>query len=110
MSTKIIKRNYDIFGDFIYRNFNDAIDNDIFINILKNANVSPVFEKVERTVTRITDLSVLYQTCFKYLKDVSTEKCRNIVMIYYSSTSLVSEKFLTYKIVWHPWQRNGLKL
>lgn len=53
MSTNIIKRNSDIFGDFIYRNFNDTIDNDIFPQVLKKANVSQVFKKEARNCTEL---------------------------------------------------------
>ena len=37
--TKVIKSNSDIFGDFTYQNFNDAIENNMFPKSLKNANV-----------------------------------------------------------------------
>ena len=51
--TKIIKDNCDIFGDFIYQNINDTVDNDIFPNVLKNANVFPVFKKGSRTCENV---------------------------------------------------------
>ena len=68
--TKIIKNNSDIFGDFIYQNFNEAIDTDIFPNVLKNANVSPVFKKGSRTcetnyrpVSILSNISKIYERC-----------------------------------------------
>ena len=68
--TKIIKNNSDIFGDFIYQNFNDAVDTDIFPNVLKNANVSPVFKKGSRTcetnyrpVSILPNISKIYERC-----------------------------------------------
>ena len=68
--TKIIKNNSDIFGYFIYQNFNDAVDTDIFPNVLKNANVSPVFKKGSRTcetnyrpVGILLNISKIYERC-----------------------------------------------
>ena len=68
--TKIIKGNSDIFWDLIYQNFSDAIDNDIFSKILKNANVSPVFKKGPRNcetnyrpVSILPNISKTYQRC-----------------------------------------------
>ena len=68
--TKIIKNNSDIFGDFTYQNFNHAVDTDIFPNVLKNANVSPVFKKESRTcetnyrpVSILPNISKIYERC-----------------------------------------------
>ena len=53
----------DIFGDFIYQNFNDATENDMFLKILKNANVSPVFKKGSRNCkTNYRPVSILPNT------------------------------------------------
>ena len=84
VSTKIIKNNSDIFGDFIYQNFNDAIENDMFPKILKNANVSPVFKKGSRNC-----------------ETNQTNKSQNFLMKYYLSTNAVSEKALAHSTVWH---------
>ena len=72
--TKIIKSNSDIFGEFIYQNFNDAIENDMFPKILENANVSPVFKRDRGTVKQITDLLVFCQIHLRYMKDLFTNK------------------------------------
>ena len=68
--TKIIKGNSDIFGNFTYQNFNDAINNDVFFKILKNANVSPVFKKGVRNcetnyrpASILPNISKIYERC-----------------------------------------------
>ena len=43
--TKIIKENYDIFGDFIFENYNNCVSNSIFPNSLRNAIIKPVHKK-----------------------------------------------------------------
>ena len=40
--TKLIKENSDIFGDFIFRNYNNCVCYSIFPNSLKNAIITPV--------------------------------------------------------------------
>ena len=40
--------NSDIFADFLYQNFNDAIATSVFPQNLKNANITPVFKKGHR--------------------------------------------------------------
>ena len=48
--TKIIKANSDIISEIIYNNFNSiVIDNCIFPDHLKTANVTPIFKKDSRT-------------------------------------------------------------
>ena len=68
--TKIIKSNSDIFGDFIYQNFNDAIENDMFPKILKNANVSPVFKKGSRNCETNYRRCIVPLINFGFLYDV----------------------------------------
>ena len=55
------------FEDFIYQNFNDAIDSDSFFKVLKYTNVSSVFKKEARNcetnykpVSMIPDISKIY--------------------------------------------------
>ena len=67
--TKIIKANSDIISEIIYNNFNsNVIDNCIFPDHLKTANVTPIFKKDSRTdkkkyrpVSILPNLSKLYE-------------------------------------------------
>ena len=43
--TKIIKKNSDIFGRFIFGNYNNCLSYSIFPNSLKNAIITPVHKK-----------------------------------------------------------------
>ena len=56
---KIIKANSDIFSEFIMHNFNEGISTARFPDILKSAEVKPVFNKKSR-VDKTTDLSAFY--------------------------------------------------
>ena len=47
--TKRIKENSDIFGDFIFGNYNNCVSYSIFPNSLKNATTKPVQKKVAKT-------------------------------------------------------------
>ena len=67
--TKIIKANSDIISEIIYNNFNsNVIDNCIFSDHLKTANVTPIFKKDSRTdkknyrpVSILPNLSKIYE-------------------------------------------------
>ena len=68
--TKLIKENSDIFADFIYQNFNNAIASSVFPENLKNATVTPVFKKDSRTtesnyrpVSILPNISKIYERC-----------------------------------------------
>ena len=42
---RILKQNSDIFGNYICDFFNECVDKGVFPSILKNANITPVFQK-----------------------------------------------------------------
>ena len=41
----ILKQNSDVFGNYICDFFNECVDKGVFLYILKNANITPVFKK-----------------------------------------------------------------
>ena len=47
--SKIIKENVDIFASFLHSSFNTSVTNSEFPSVLKQANITPVFEKGERS-------------------------------------------------------------
>ena len=66
--TKLIKENLDIFGDFIYENFNDGIDQSVFPSDLKLADITPAFKKGSKTskenyrpVSILSNISKIYE-------------------------------------------------
>ena len=44
---KIIKENINIITDFIYNNFNNSLFSSYFLSSLKNADITPVFKKMD---------------------------------------------------------------
>ena len=47
--TKLIKENSDIFGDFIFENFNNSVFYSIFPSHMKNAIITPVYKTGTKT-------------------------------------------------------------
>ena len=52
---RILKQNSDIFGNYICDFLNECVDKGVFLSILKNANITPVFKKVLEDQKTITD-------------------------------------------------------
>ena len=42
---RILKQNSDIFGNYVCDFFNECVDKGVFLSILKNYNITPVFKK-----------------------------------------------------------------
>ena len=66
--TRLMKKNSDIFGDFIFGNYNNCFSSSIFPNFLKNAMITPVHKKGAksskdnyRPVSILSDLSKIYE-------------------------------------------------
>ena len=66
--TKLIKENSDIFGDFIFGNYNNCVSSSIFPNLLKNAIITPVHKKSAkssndnyRPVSILSNISKIYE-------------------------------------------------
>ena len=66
--TKILMENSDLFGDFIFQNFNNGIALSDFPAIIKNANITPVHKKdskiIEsnyRPVSILSNISKIYE-------------------------------------------------
>ena len=54
--TKIIKLNFDIFSNLIYKHFNCCIDKGEFPNDLKHADIVPVYKKNDKCEKKTIDL------------------------------------------------------
>ena len=46
--TKVLKENYDIFATFITENVNNMIENSVFPDSFKQADIKPVYKKNSR--------------------------------------------------------------
>ena len=83
--TKIVKVNSEIFGDFIFENFNNNVFYSIFPRLMKNAVITPVYKKGTKTskgnyrpVSILSNISKLYvRLMFKpiseYLEPISSK-------------------------------------
>ena len=65
--TKLIKESSDIFGDFIFENFNNSVFYSIFPSPIKNAIITTVYEKGTKTskdnyrpVSILSNISKIY--------------------------------------------------
>ena len=75
--TKLIKENSDIFGDFIFGNYNKCVSYSIFPNSFKNAIITPVHKKGAKTskddyrpVRILSNISKIYERLkFKQLSE-----------------------------------------
>ena len=64
--TNIIKKNYDIFSEFLFENFNNIILTSLFPEQLKYADVKPIFKKGSdkrnyRPVSIFSNISKIYE-------------------------------------------------
>ena len=66
--TKRTKENSDIFGDFIFENFNNSVFYSIFPSPMKNAIIKPVYKKGTKTskdnfrhVSILSNISIIYK-------------------------------------------------
>ena len=76
--TKLIKENSDIFGDYIFGNYNNCASSFIFRNSLKNAVVTPVHKKGAKTskdnyrpVIILSNISKIYER-LEYFEPISS--------------------------------------
>ena len=66
--TKLIKESSDVFGDFIFGNYNNCISSSIFPKFLKNAIITPIHKKGAkslkdsyRPVSILSNISKIYE-------------------------------------------------
>ena len=74
---KLIKKNSDIFGDFVFRDYNNRVSYSVFPSSLKNAIITPAHEKVAkasktnyRRVSILSNISEIYgRLMFKQISE-----------------------------------------
>ena len=77
IATNLIKKNSDIFGNFVFRNYNNCISSFIFPNFFKNAIIAPVHKNRAktskdnyRTVSILSNISKIYgRILFKQISE-----------------------------------------
>ena len=78
ISTKIIKENSDIFGDFVFSNFNCCINTPSYPSLLKRADITPVHKKNSKI---ITGQLVYCQSSPRCMKVLCLKKCQNSLKV-----------------------------
>ena len=70
ISTKVLKKNSEIFARNFHENINFCIESSIFPSDLKAANVTPTFQKKSKTskdnfrpISTLFNISKLYERC-----------------------------------------------
>ena len=66
--TKIIKLNFDIFSNLIYKHFNYYIDKGELPNDLKHADIVLVYKKNNKWKKKTIDMQESYQISLKFMK------------------------------------------
>ena len=101
--TTIIKKNYDIFSEFLFENFNNIILRSLFPEQLKYADVKPVFKKDSRNNKRnYRPVSIISKVSKKYkrllYKQFGTyfESILSILNLSYLDISVDLEKDLVF--------------
>ena len=94
--TNIIKKNYDIFFDFIFENFNSIILTSLFSEQLKHADVKPILKKYSRNDKRnYRPVSILYNIS-KIYEQLLYKQLETYFESILSNISVDSEKDLVF--------------
>ena len=87
ITTKLIKENSDVFGDFISENFNSSVFYSIFPSPMKNAIITAVCKKCSKTSkdnyspVNISNTSRIHERLiFKQISEDFEPICKNVSM------------------------------
>ena len=88
ITTKLIKENSDVFGDFISENFNSSVFYSIFPSPMKNAIITPVYKNGTKTskdnyrpVSISSNISRIHERLiFKQISEDFEPICKNVSM------------------------------
>lgn len=82
--------NTDIFEDFSFANFSDCMNNSIFPSLLKLANLTPVYKRLQKR-----------QMFLKYSKDSCLSKSQDILKVFSLNINAELEKVSVSTIAWY---------
>ena len=95
----IIRKNADIFADFLAESLKDAIETYNFLSCLKLVDITPLHKKGEKTTRKTKDKLVFYQRYLKYQKEYFLSKYQFTFISFYQTNSANFEKDIVRNIV-----------
>ena len=95
----IIRKNADIFADFLAESLKDAIETYNFLSCLKLVDITPLHKKGEKTTRKTKDKLVFYQHYLKYQKEYFLSKYQFTFISFYQTNSANFEKDIVRNIV-----------
>ena len=97
---KLIKESSDIFGDFIFGNYNNCASHSFFPNSFKNLIITPVHKKGAKTskdnYRPVSILSNISKLCVSLMFN----KYQNILNLSYQNFNMVFEKGIVFNTVY----------
>ena len=82
MTTKIIKENSDIFSNFIWESINNSIKSSIFPSCLKQADVTPLYKKSNKSLKENYRPVIKFPILSKVFKRILFKQMSSFLMIY----------------------------
>ena len=95
---KIIMKNKDIFSKVLINAIRKCIENCIFPVNLKNADISPLFKKLDRLSKTITDLSAFYLHSQNYMRRYYISKFTTTLIIFFQNIYVGLERDIAHNI------------
>ena len=97
---KILKENADFFADYIYLQFNEAVDSSKFADFfLSLQTLQQYLSKVHEIKRKTTGQSVFCLSFQKFLKRLFAGNSQITLIIFYQNFNVVLEKAITLNIV-----------
>ena len=96
---KILKENADFFADYIYLQFNEAVDSSKFAVFLSLQTFQQHLSKVHEIKRRTTGQSVFCLSFQKFLKRLFAGNSQITLIIFYQNLNVILEKVTAHNIV-----------
>ena len=107
---RVLKKNADIFADYVCGFFNESIKKSTFPSILKNANIIPVFKKEYRGSKENYRHASILQVIFKIFEKLLCKQITIFIDPLLSKYQCEFRKVLVFNIVYSQCLKNGKTL
>ena len=92
--TKTIKKNSDIFSNFICESINNSIKSSVFPSCLKHADVTPLHKKCNKSLKENYRPVSILPILSKVFERRCLSKCLVFLMLYFQNINMAPEKVL----------------